>query len=46
MAAHGVKQGDVERIGRGVELFRDAAAQFAVAADDLRGALDRQAAAE
>ncbi len=40
----GVKQGDVERIGRGVELFRDAAAQFAVAADDLRGALDRLAA--
>ena len=42
----GVKEGDVERIGRGIDLFRDAADQFAAAADNLRGALERQAAAE
>ncbi len=42
----GVKQGDVERIERGINLFRDAADQFAAAADNLRGALERQAGAE
>jgi thiol-disulfide isomerase/thioredoxin len=40
----GVNQGDAERIGRGVNLFGDAAALFAIAADDLRAALDRLAA--
>ena len=42
----GVKEGDVERIGRGIDLFRDAADQFAAAADNLRGDLDRRAGAE
>lgn len=40
----GVKQGDAARIERGVNLFADAAALFAIAADDLRAALDRLAA--
>ncbi len=44
MLVTGIKQGDAARIGRGADLFRDAAAQFAVAADDLRAALDRLAA--
>ena len=44
MLVTGVKQGDAARIGRGVDLFRDAAAQFALVADDLRAALDRLAA--
>ncbi len=42
----GVKQGDVERIERGIDLFRDAADQFAAAADNLRGDLERRAGAE
>ena len=42
----GLKEGEVGRIGRGIDLFRDAADQFAAAADNLRGALERQAAAE
>ena len=42
----GVKEGDVDRIERGINLFRDAADQFAAAADNLRGDLDRRAGAE